>query len=232
MIPLGANIGKAKVTPLESAADDYEEALTAVWPHAHYIVVNVSSPNTPGLRDLQAVSALEPLIERVQDVNRALAARAEIGPKPILLKIAPDLADEDVDRIARMALERGLDGLIATNTTLNKSGLKARPTIEGGLSGEPLKARALELTKRLYSALQGAIPIVGVGGVGSAEDAYQRIRAGATLVQVYTAFVYQGPGLVKEIVAGLKDRLNRDGFGSIQDVIGVDACSSIPKTKS
>src|SRR5262249_55136540 len=159
----------------------------ATFESADYFVVNVSSPNTPNLRSLQSVEALVPLLERVQKTNAALAAAHTARARPILLKIAPDLADEDVDAIADLAKAQKLDGRIATNTTIRRELASRAPKIEGGLSGRPLKARALELTRRLYARLEGAVPIVGVGGIGSAEDAYQRIRAGARLVQIYSA---------------------------------------------
>lgn len=222
-IPVGANLGKAKVTPLERAPDDYEATLRAIWDHSDYVVVNVSSPNTPGLRDLQAVSALEPLLARVVTVNRGLSRLRGRSALPLLLKIAPDLADDDVDRVADLAVDVGMDGIIATNTTLRHDLLSRAPRIEGGVSGAPLAPRALELTRRLYRRLDGRMPIVGVGGIRSAEDAWQRIRAGATLLQVYTGFVYQGPGLVGLICRGLRDRISRSRYHSITDVIGADA---------
>ncbi|MCB9645579.1 MAG: quinone-dependent dihydroorotate dehydrogenase [Deltaproteobacteria bacterium] len=221
-IPCGANLGKAKVTPLDEAPDDYEATLRAVWPHADYIVINVSSPNTPGLRDLQAVAALEPLVARVVGTNRALAA--EHGRNvPVLLKIAPDLADSDVDAVAELAVASGLDGIVATNTTLRHDLLSRSAGIEGGVSGVPLAPRALELTRRLYRRLEGRLPIVGVGGIRSAEDAWRRIRAGATLVQVYTGLIYEGPGLIASIVEGLDQRLRESRYDGLADVVGVDA---------
>jgi len=222
-IPVGANLGKAKVTPLERAPDDYEATLRAVWDHADYIVVNVSSPNTPGLRDLQAVSALEPLLERVVEVDEGLSRLRARPGKPLLLKIAPDLADDDVDAIADLAVATGMHGIIATNTTLRHDLLSRAPRIQGGVSGAPLAPRALGLTRRLFRRLDGRLPIVGVGGIGSAEDAWTRLRAGATLLQVYTGFVYQGPGLVRTIVEGLGDRIARGRYHGISDVVGADA---------
>jgi dihydroorotate dehydrogenase len=231
-IPCGANLGKAKLTPLEAAPDDYEAGLRAVWPSADYVVVNVSSPNTPGLRDLQAVSALEPLLTRVLSVNRALAAEAEatgsaprsgIRPRPVLLKIAPDLADEDVDAVAELALGLGLDGIVASNTTLRHELAHERSSIQGGLSGPPLGPRALALVRRLYRRLEGRVALVGVGGIGSAEDAYRRLRAGANLLQLYTALVYQGPAVVGRILRGLAEILEREGYDRVEAVVGLDA---------
>lgn len=221
-VPVGANLGKAKTTPLSGAADDYESTLHAVWSSADYIVVNVSSPNTPGLRDLQAVDSLRPLLSRVLKTNLLLADERVDRLKPILLKLAPDLADDDVDRAADLALELGLDGVIATNTTLRRELARQPAHIEGGLSGAPLAPRALELTARLYRRLGAEIPIVGVGGIDGPEAAYARIRAGATLLQVFTALIYRGPQLVGEIVRGLSARLKADGLSRIQDAVGLD----------
>ncbi len=222
-IPCGANLGKAKVTPLAQAPDDYEATLRVVWDHADYIVVNVSSPNTPGLRDLQAVSALAPLLERVVRVNREIAGLRRQRPLPILVKIAPDLTDEDVDAVADLAMAQELDGIVATNTTLRHDLLSAAAGIQGGVSGRPLQPRALALTGRLYRRTQGRLPIIGVGGIRSAEDAWLRIRAGATLVQVFTGFVYEGPGLLQAIVRGLQDRISSFGYESLAEVVGIDA---------
>jgi dihydroorotate dehydrogenase len=222
-IPAGANLGKAKVTPLEDAPGDYEATLAEVFDHASYIVVNVSSPNTPGLRDLQSISALESLLDRVLAANRRLATERRSPPRPILLKIAPDLADGDVDAIAELAKAKALSAIIATNTTLRHELASRRPKIQGGLSGPPLAPRALELVRRLYLRLGSAVPIVGVGGIRSADDAYVRIRAGATLVQIYSGLIYEGPGLVATIVRGLGARLRKDGYDSIRRVVGIDA---------
>lgn len=221
-IPVGANLGKAKTTPLEDATRDYEETLSSVFAHADYVVINVSSPNTPGLRDLQAVEALEPLLSAVLEKNRHLGKEHDLLPRPILLKIAPDLADEDVDAVADMAVRIGLDGIIATNTTLRHDLLSRKPSIEGGVSGRPLAPRALELVRRLRRRAP-QMPIVGVGGIATPEDAYRRIRAGASLVQVYTAFIYEGPGLVRRMVDGLRRLLERDGLESIREAVGKDA---------
>lgn len=224
-IPCGANLGKAKVTPLEQAADDYEHTLRAVWAVSDYLVINVSSPNTPGLRDLQAVEALAPLLTRARKVERALAELAGRPSRPILLKIAPDLADPDVDAAADLAIETQMDGIIATNTTLRHELVPVKPPIAGGLSGRPLGPRALALVQHLYRRVGKRLPIVGVGGIMSAEDAYARIRAGASLVQIYSGLVYHGPGLVRSILKGLALRLRRDGFTRISEAVGSDGGS-------
>jgi dihydroorotate dehydrogenase len=218
-IPVGVNVGKAKVTPLERAADDYEATVRDVYDGASYLVLNVSSPNTPGLRDLQSVATLRPLLERVVSVRDALAT--EQGRRPVLLKIAPDLADEDVDAIADLVGEAGLDGVVATNTTVRAPEGVTLP-FTGGVSGAPLVERAHALCRRLYRRLGPDLPIVGVGGVADAETAYARIRAGARLLQIYSAFVYRGPGLVRDITEGLRQRLARDGFRALADAVGAD----------
>lgn len=222
-IPLGVNLGKAKATALDAASYDYAAALGPLWKQASYVVLNVSSPNTPGLRSLQSVSALLPLVERVSEENARLAAEHKAPPRPILIKIAPDLADEDVDAIADLALSNELAGIIATNTTLRRELARTASRIEGGLSGPPLAPRALELTRRLWKRCRGRLVIIGVGGISSAEDAYRRIRAGATLVQLYTGLIFEGPGLPGSIQRGLSERMERDGVASIQSVVGVDA---------
>jgi dihydroorotate dehydrogenase len=222
-IPVGANVGKSKMTPLDLAADDYVACIEDVWPHASYLVVNVSSPNTPGLRDLQSVETLGPLLDRVRDVNVRLAERHSALPRPLLLKIAPDLADEDVDVIADLAARKRLSGIVATNTTIRRELASRAPRIEGGLSGPPLGPRALELARRIFRRVGRDLPLVGVGGIRTADDAYARIRAGARLVQIYTALIYEGPVLVASILSGLEDRLRRDGHASIESVVGIDA---------
>lgn len=192
---LGVNIGKTKVVPEEEAAADYVKSAERLAPHADYLVVNVSSPNTPGLRNLQATQALRPLLTAVREA----ADRAVTGRRvPLLVKIAPDLADEDVDAVADLAVELGLDGIIATNTTVAREGLglRAAPSVTaetGGLSGAPLKERSLEVLRRLHARVGDRVTLVGVGGIEDAEDAWRRILAGATLVQGYSAFIYQGP---------------------------------------
>ncbi|MCC7381783.1 MAG: quinone-dependent dihydroorotate dehydrogenase [Deltaproteobacteria bacterium] len=228
-IPIGANIGKAKATPLEQAGDDYASALRAVFPHVDYVAINVSSPNTPGLRDLQAVDALGPLVARIVEENQRLAAEVGGGarPRPLLLKISPDLADEDLDRIADLAVERGLDGLIATNTTVRPPQLPLAPPMAGGVSGRPLRPRALECTRRLRARLGGRLPIVGVGGIESGDDLYERLAAGASLAQVYTAFVLQGPALLSVLTRDLVARLHREGYSTVVESVG---CNSTPRS--
>ncbi|MDX6741881.1 quinone-dependent dihydroorotate dehydrogenase [Actinocorallia sp. A-T 12471] len=184
---VGVNIGKTKAVPEEEAAADYVKSTRLLSPLADYLVVNVSSPNTPGLRDLQTVDKLRPLLAAVQEAK---------GTTPLLVKIAPDLADEDVDAVADLALDLGLDGIIATNTTIGRDGLRSDPSLTaetGGLSGAPLKARSLEVLKRLKARTGDRLTLISVGGVETADDVRERIAAGATLVQGYTAMIYGGP---------------------------------------
>jgi dihydroorotate dehydrogenase len=198
-IIIGGNIGKNKVTPNEKAVADYEICFEKLFPYVDYFAVNVSSPNTPGLRDLQEKEPLTALLNSLQKINNKKEKR-----KPILLKIAPDLTNEQLDDIIEIVAETKIDGVVATNTTIDRSGLKTNKTkVEdignGGLSGKPLKARSTEVIKYLADKSNKAFPIIGVGGIHSAEDALEKLDAGATLVQVYTGFIYEGPALIKRI---------------------------------
>lgn len=199
---LGINIGKNKNTPDENALDDYLICLDKVYPYATYITVNISSPNTPGLRNLQYGEALDSLLSGLKKRQQELA---DIHNKyiPLLIKIAPDLTEEEVKSIANSLLKANIDGVIATNTTLDRTPVVGHQHAEeaGGLSGKVLTDKSLVVTKQLSEALNGAIPIIGVGGISSKEDADARIKAGASLVQVYSAFIYQGPALIKEIAS-------------------------------
>ena len=221
--PLGVNIGKSKRTPEADAASDYAVSARRVAAHADYLVVNVSSPNTPGLRDLQAVSKLRPILAAVQDGGEATC---EAAP-PLLVKIAPDLSDEDVDAVAELALDAGLAGIVATNTTIARAGLRSSAEEiaacgAGGLSGAPLKARALEVLQRLRRKVGSRLVLIAAGGVEDADDAWARIRSGASLVQVYSGFIYGGPLFVRRLCLGLLARARRDGFARVQDAVGVD----------
>ena len=215
---LGANLGMNKES--RAAAADYRRGVTALAAHADYLAINVSSPNTPGLRALQGRDSLDALIAAVQQ------ARAEAGTArpPILLKIAPDLAPEDCRDIVQVALSRGLDGLIVGNTTLSRPAtLKSRHRGEaGGLSGPPLMALSTRVLAEMYRLSEGRIPIVGVGGVASGADAYAKIRAGASLVQLYTALVYAGPSLIARIKSELAGLLRGDGFRAVAEAVGAD----------
>jgi dihydroorotate dehydrogenase len=217
---LGINLGKNKET--QDAAADYEIGARRLGPLADYVVINVSSPNTPGLRALQGKAPLQELIGRT---HRALSeACAGKTQPPLLLKIAPDLTDQDLGDIAEVALQGELAGLIVTNTTIARpAGLDPLYAKEaGGLSGRPLFAPSTEILRRVYRLTGGRLPLVGVGGISSGADAYAKIRAGATLVQLYSALVYEGPGLVRRIKRDLVACLERDGLSSISAAIGLD----------
>src|SRR5512142_1639581 len=217
--PVGVNVGKNKATPNEDAASDYLACIDRLHAYADYLVVNISSPNTPGLRALQEKAQLDRLL-------RACVARLrERAPgKPLLVKLAPDLAPEALDEAVDVAVAAGIAGIIATNTTLSRAGVEGHPRAkeQGGLSGAPLERLATAVVRRCAERAAGRVPIVGAGGVMSAEDAYAKIRAGASLVQVYTGFVYGGPAFVRKVNEGLATLLARDGFASIQDAVGAD----------
>lgn len=212
-VPVGVNIGKSKATPPEQAAEEYAASARLLGPLASYLVVNVSSPNTPGLRDLQATESLRPILT---------AVLAETST-PVLVKIAPDLADEDVDAVADLAVELGLAGIVATNTTISRAGLRT-PGVDalgaGGISGPPVAQRALEVLRRLYVRAGDRLALIGVGGIETAEDAWQRIISGASLLQGYTGFVYGGGLWAKHIHDGIAARLHAGGYPSITAAVG------------
>jgi dihydroorotate dehydrogenase len=212
-VPIGVNIGKTKATPPEDAADDYRASARLVGPLATYLVVNVSSPNTPGLRDLQAVESLRGILSAV------LAATST----PVLVKIAPDLADSDIDDIADLAAELGLAGIVATNTTVSRDGLRT-PGVDrlgsGGISGPPLAHRATDVLRRLYGRVGDRLTLISVGGIETVDDAWERITAGASLLQGYTGFIYGGGLWAKQIHDGLAVRLRDGGFSSLSEAVG------------
>ncbi len=211
---VGINIGANKDSSDRIA--DYAEMARAMAPHATYLAVNISSPNTPGLRALQDEAALTGLLDAV------LEARGDHAV-PVFLKVAPDLEPADIDAIARIALDKRLAALIVSNTTIARPPLQSRHAGEtGGLSGAPLRDLALQRVRDFRSATGGAMPLVGVGGIATAEDAWARIRAGASLVQLYSAMVYEGPGLPRRIAAGLKRLMQRGGFASIAEAVGTE----------
>jgi dihydroorotate dehydrogenase len=218
---VGVNIGKSKVVPEAEALADYVTSARLLADVADYLVVNVSSPNTPGLRDLQAVGHLRPLLVGVRGALDETSSRRV----PLLVKIAPDLADEDIDAVADLALEIGLDGIIATNTTISRDGLVTDPArVEaigaGGVSGAPVKHRALEVLRRLRARVGDRMVLVAVGGIETADDAWERIRAGATLVQAYTGFVYGGGLWPHRVHQDLARRAREEGFRSVSAAIG------------
>lgn len=207
-IIIGGNIGKNKVTPNEEAVSDYERCFEVLFEHVDYFVVNVSSPNTPNLRALQDKEPLTKLLMRVKELNAK-----KKNPKPILLKIAPDLSDEQLDDIIGIVKETKIDGLIATNTTISRNGLKTKDSRlkaigAGGLSGKPLTKRSTEVIKYLSAHSDKSFPIIAVGGIHTAEDAIEKLNAGASLVQVYTGFIYEGPGIVKRINKGILQKIS------------------------
>lgn len=220
---LGINLGKSKVTPLEEAPADYLRGVHLLLPYARYLVINVSSPNTPGLRSLQETAPLRRLIGAVVGRVRERADGGE--PIPVLVKLAPDLTDPQTDQAVDIALAEGISGIVAVNTTIDRRGLRTPPArVEamgmGGLSGRPLRKRALEMVSRIHAHTGGAVPIIGVGGIFTADDAWERIRAGASLLQVYTGFIYEGPTIAREINRGLLARMRREGVRSIQEIVG------------
>ncbi|HKS26589.1 MAG TPA: quinone-dependent dihydroorotate dehydrogenase [Pyrinomonadaceae bacterium] len=223
---LGVNIGKSRAVSVEEATADYLASFESIYEVADYVAVNVSSPNTPGLRALQHADALYALLHALQERNRELAGRVE-GRKalPLLVKIAPDLQEHELEAIVDAVERAGVAGIIATNTTTERARLSSSPEVvkacgEGGLSGAPLRARSTEVVALLYSLTRGRIPIIGVGGIFSAEDAWEKICAGASLVQIYTGFIYEGPGIVRAINEGLHRKMVEHGFGSLDEAVG------------
>ena len=216
-VPIGVNIGKSAAVPHEEVLEDHLLSLERLHPHADFLVVNVSSPNTPGLRGLQERSVLVPLLEGLSRRNRSL------GEKPLFVKLAPDLREPELEELAGAVIGRA-HGIVATNTTIRRNGLwGAARTEMGGLSGRPLRAQATQVIRALWRLTRGRVPIIGVGGVFTAEDAYAKIKAGATLVELYTGFVYGGPGTPRRIRAGLRRLLARDGFQTLTHAVGVEA---------
>jgi dihydroorotate dehydrogenase len=207
---IGVNVGANKDS--RDWVGDYVRGVQAMAPVARYLTINISSPNTPGLRGLQDAGALDELLAAVQQAG---------ANKPMFLKVAPDLAEGDPERITRAAIDHGIGAIIVSNTTISRPPLKARFASEaGGLSGAPLKPLALDALRRFRRASGGEIPLIGVGGIANTDDAWERIRAGASLIQLYTAMVYEGPGIARRIALGLSERLKREGFANIADAVG------------
>ncbi|MDX2230084.1 MAG: quinone-dependent dihydroorotate dehydrogenase [Leptolyngbyaceae cyanobacterium bins.349] len=220
--PLGINLGKSKITPLEAAAEDYVQSFRLLKDWGDYFVVNVSSPNTPGLRSLQDKAQLEPILQALQQENR--------DRKPLLVKIAPDLEWDAIADVIELAQQQQLAGIIATNTTIRRDGLKTQiiettgnPVTQeaGGISGAPVRARSTEIIRFIYKETQGTLPIIGVGGVFTAADAWEKITAGASLVQTYTGWIYAGPLMVRRGLEGLLRKLDEHGFSSITEAVGI-----------
>ncbi len=212
--PIGVNLGKNKDTPNEAAVDDYVAGARLLSPLADYVVVNLSSPNTPGLRALQEPQALEALLR---------AVRLEVKGRPLFLKIAPDLGDEAVDAAVDVVRACQVDGLVCTNTTITRPFEHPLAAETGGLSGRPVAQRSTEVIRRVYARTGGALPIIGVGGIFDGAEAWAKIQAGASLVQLYTGFIYGGPGLVHEVLDDLEQRLTEAGLSSLQQAVGRNA---------
>lgn len=221
-IPVAVNIGKNKLTSNEEANADYERCISILYPYADFFVVNISSPNTPNLRSLQHGSELASLLKAVTD-EMASQAKHHGVHKSVLVKIAPDVSDEELEYMIDTIQKSGVSGLIATNTTISRDGLahgNAKET--GGLSGKPLRARSTEVVSRAYRQTGGKLPIIGSGGIFTAADAYEKIRAGASLVEIYTALIYEGPEINRKLHRGLRELLRRDGFSHISEAVGAD----------
>lgn len=212
---IGINIGKTKVTPAEEAVDDYRRSASLLGDLANFLVVNVSSPNTPGLRDLQAVESLRPILSAVQESTSV----------PVLVKIAPDLSNEDIDAVADLAVELGLAGIVATNTTISRDGLHSddqfvRDLGAGGISGAPVAERSLEVLKRLYSRVGSDLVIISVGGISTPQQAWERIVNGASLLQGYTGLIYGGPDWIRDIHKGIAAQIRAHGLSDISEAVG------------
>ena len=214
-IRLGLNFGPNSTTPPEAVAADYSALMERMGPLADFIVINVSSPNTPGLRNWQSP-------ERMKELFAAMVGKSGESERPVLVKISPDLERNELFRICETALELGVDGIVACNTSIQREALGVSSPHPGGLSGRPLTIRARELIRDIHTHTRGKIPIIGVGGVATAEDAWLHIRAGASMVELYTALIYEGPGVVERIKEGLADLLRRNGFRSIGEAVGID----------
>lgn len=202
---LGVSVGKQKETPLQEASDDYLAVMRQVYPYSDYLAINISSPNTPGLRNLQGGHYLSHLLKTLREETAVLAKTHQTSQRPLLVKVAPDLSTAELDEILDATLAQGIDGIIATNTTLSREGLRSeKRTEQGGLSGAPLAVQSNEIIAHIYRETDGRLPIIGVGGVMSADDVKAKLDAGASLVQLYTGLVYGGPGLVGEMLRELE----------------------------
>jgi dihydroorotate dehydrogenase len=220
-IPLGINIGRSKVVETKDAVADFVAAFARLYPYGDFFTLNVSSPNTPELRDLQERDLLQGLLRAIQEKNHELGFRCGQTPKPILVKIAPDMEFSQADDIVGVAMSEKIAGIIATNATaFLRETLISRSQEPGGLSGKPLRGLATSFVRHLHRAVGGQIPIIGVGGIFTADDAYEKIKAGASAVQIYTGFIYEGPAAVKRINRGLIRLMERDGVRSIAEAVG------------
>jgi dihydroorotate dehydrogenase len=219
-VPVAINLGKSKITPNEQAEQDYAGTLERLWEFADFFVVNVSSPNTPNLRELQADSELDRILTACNTVNTSAAQAAGTSPKPLLVKVSPDLADGELKAVADTAIAQGCVGIVATNTTTSRPAEDKVMNQSGGLSGKPLRTRSTEVIHLLYAHTNGKLPIVGVGGISDVESAWEKIGAGASLLQLYSALVFEGPSVNKTINKGLNRKLKEHGFNSLVEAVG------------
>ena len=223
-IPVWVNLGKSKLTENEDAHNDYSTTLERLWKYSDLFVINVSSPNTPNLRDLQGEEELRKIISKCMEINNNQAAEHGSKQKPILVKVAPDMSLEQLEQIVTVAIDEGCSGIVATNTTISrpdevKGDLKLAET--GGMSGKPLRDKSTEFISHIYQYTNGKFPIVGVGGIMNAQDAWEKITAGASLIQAYSGFVFEGPSLSKQIINGLHKRMKEHNLTNIQDAVGL-----------
>ncbi|MAF94053.1 dihydroorotate dehydrogenase (quinone) [Candidatus Woesearchaeota archaeon] len=227
-VPIWVNLGKSKITPLEDAPADYATTMERLWSYGDVFVINVSSPNTPNLRELQGDEGLTAILSACHHVNERCAEEHRQTKRPVLVKVAPDMTDEQLVHIATTAKSNGADGIVVSNTTVERpenasSRDEAVFSQQGGLSGQPLKDRSTAMIQTVRRAVGGDWPIIGVGGIASADDAWQKLTAGATLIQAYSGFVFEGPALTKSIVNGLHKRLEASPYTAIADVVGSGA---------
>ncbi len=220
-IPVGINLGKSRDVPLQEAVQDYLYSFERLYPYGDYFVINVSSPNTPHLRQLQDKWLLTELLQALQERNIQLATTMPCPPKPLLIKIAPDLSWSQLDDLLTVVAEQRLAGVIATNTTITREGLRTSMEEAGGLSGLPLRERSTTLIRYIFQTTSGILPIIGVGGIFSAQDAWEKIAAGASLIQVYTGLIYQGPLLIRSINQGLLRQMTQSGVQTISGAVGL-----------
>ena len=223
-IPIWLNLGKSKLTDNQNAHTDYSTTLGRLWDYADVFVVNVSSPNTPNLRDLQGEEELRKIILECVKINSQKSQEIGSSAKPILVKVAPDMSFEQLERVTTVAMEAGCAGIVATNTTISRpneleSDEKLQET--GGMSGQPVKDMSTQFIRHIYQYTNGQFPIVGVGGIMNADDAWEKITAGASLLQAYSGFVFEGPSLAKAVVSGLEAKLRQHGLDRIEDAIGL-----------
>ncbi len=221
-LPVGVNIGKQRETPPHRAIDDYGRLIELLLPMADYIVINVSSPNTPDLRLLEEAETLSGLLASIRKIADRAAGKSGVKCPPLLAKLSPDLTSNRLEASVATIAANGLDGAILTNTTVDRSAVGPDAPADGGLSGEPLRPLSLEAVRVARKATSGGLPLIGVGGISTPEDVYERIRAGASLVQVYTGLIYHGPRFVPRLLAGLADLLQQDGFTKICEAIGTE----------